>query len=260
MNEYCKHTIERFYDLFVSRQFDQDDIALLFVVARDYFEKGEVVRELGDLIAHPKLKTKGIVLNNIKGKVIPQFNSFLDKYKRGSVDITKLPAIDVLCSNDLLIKQLSKVFKLANIVPYHISREDDNFREFVFCLVFLLSNYKLLLNGDVLEMSAIYSHSLELRVSVESYKNSRNFFQIPVLQVHNVWVDCPTIPMPAEHPLKQHIARRFDDGGNGFIGAISFDDDQGHKIYKSEEFKRGQCWPLPVCVKPSQQGNPGRVN
>jgi hypothetical protein len=249
MNEYCKHTINRFYDLFVSRQFDQDDIALLFVVARDYFDKGEVVRELGDFIAHPKLKTQGIVFNNIKGKVIPQFDKFLDKYKRGNVDITKLPAIDVLCSDELLIEQLLKIFKLANIAPENISREDDNFREFVFCLVFLLSNYKLLINNDALEMSAIYSHSLVLRVSVESSKKSRTFAQIPVLQVHNVWIDCPTIPMPAEHTLTQHIVRRFDDGCQGYVAAISFNDDQGQKIYKSKDFKRGQCWPLPVRAK-----------
>ncbi len=249
MNEYCKHTIRRFYNLFITRQFDQDDLALLFVVSRDYFEQGEVVRELGDFIAHPQQKTKGIVLNNIKSKIVPQFDKFLDKYKRGAVDITKLPTIDVLCSDDSLIEELTKIFNLANIEPAAISRDNDNFREFVFCLIFLLSNYKLLINGKLLKMSAIYSHSLILRVSVESSKKERNFAQVPILQIHNVWVDCPISPMPTEHSLEQHIARRFDDGDKGFLGAISFDDDQGQKIYTSAKFKRGQYWPLPARVK-----------
>ena len=248
MNEYCKHTIKKFYDRFISRQFDQDDLALLFVVSRDYFERGEIVRELGDFIAHPKLKTKGIVINNIKSSIVPQFNRFLDKYKKNNVDITQLHSIDVLCSDEELIDELTKIFNLAGIEATEISREDDNFREFLFCLVFLLSNYKLSINGQEVEMSAIYSRSLSLRILVESSKNSRNFSRLSILQVHNVWADCPTLPTTTEHDLSHHIARRFDDGKKGFIGAISFCDDQGSKIYKAKEFESGKCWPLPIRI------------
>ena len=66
MNAYCKHKIHQFYESYRHRTFDQDDVALLIVLARGYSDKGSIIRELGDFLAHPDEKDRGIVLRSVQ--------------------------------------------------------------------------------------------------------------------------------------------------------------------------------------------------
>jgi hypothetical protein len=65
MNEYAKHKLLQTHQSFVDRRFDQDDVALMIVLVRDYTPEDSIFRELGDL-AHPDDKDRGLVLNTVR--------------------------------------------------------------------------------------------------------------------------------------------------------------------------------------------------
>ena len=243
MNEYCKYKIKSFYEAFLDRTFDQDDVAQFFVISRDYSQKGSIIREVGDFLAHPNIKDRGIVLNSIK-EIMPLFDKEIEDFRNNSVDYWNQPKFKGLGSDNDLINDLNYIFKSAGLNEKKIDRDDNNYRDFLFCSIFLLSTFKVKFKNQELELEAIYSHSLRLQARCESLNYQRHFALLPVLQLPNVWTDCPTVLSAPEHNLKNHIARRFKQG---FIAAISYENDSKNKsqVYNSSDFKRGEIWPSP---------------
>lgn len=79
MNSYTKHNILKFHQKYLNRKFDQDDVALFIVLARDYMPKNSIFRELGDFLAHPDQKDRGIVLSSFQ-PVIDFFENNVESF------------------------------------------------------------------------------------------------------------------------------------------------------------------------------------
>ncbi|CAM4356846.1 hypothetical protein PSOS111911_15110 [Pseudoalteromonas ostreae] len=242
MNQYYKHQIQEFYRSFLERSFDQKDIANFYVMSRDYARKNSVIREIGDFLAHPDKKDRGIVLRSITD-VMPLFEAEVEDYRAGiERSFEERPRFKSL-ESDIIIEDIKLIFDQANIRSGSIDKNDGNFRDFLFCTIFLLSTFAIQYKDQRLNLEAIYSHSLTLQVSCESVKFDRNFVLLPILFLPNVWINCPSTIVPKHH-LKRHIARRFKQG---FLAAVPYELDKLHreKLISSSSFTKGEIWPLP---------------
>ncbi len=234
MNSYCLHKTKQFYKSYINRSFDQDDVALFLTVIRDYSEKSSIFRELGDFLAHPEQKDRGLVINSINEIV----DVFEEKCLTHTLNADVLPIFKSL-SKQKLAKSLEQQFKKANIVDVEISENDLSFRDFVFCIIFILSQFRLKHNNKLLDLKVTYGHSLKLSASYQS-KNMPNYFAtLGVLSLHNVWVDYVD-HLKSGYELDEFIARRLN---NGTLVAISFEEDLSGNF--SGAFERGHHWPLP---------------
>lgn len=247
MNEYSKHKLVQFHHSFLGRSFDQDDVALFIVLARDYTQKGSIFRELGDFLAHPDAKDRGIVLDSVR-EAAEAFDRDCRKY-RTDRDF-KRPVFKGLGTLEELLAELKTVFKLADVQGHKFGRESASFRDFVFCVVFLLSACKVKLDGHLYELEVEYSHALSLSLRYESRNDPRHFAIMPVVSLLNVWIECPTIPMPMKYPLPNHIARRLTGGA---LAAISYKDDDATRTKSAEAIGRGKVWPLPTPTWPDSE-------
>ena len=241
MNEYCRYKIKSFYESFIDRTFDQDDVAQFFVSSRDYSKRGSIIREIGDFLAHPNIKDRGIVLNSIE-EIMPLFEMEIENYSSSYIDYKNQPIFKGLGSDEELIDDLNHIFAKAGLNAKSIIREDNSYRDLLFCTIFLLSSFKVKFENQELELEVVYSHSLKLQARCESKNYQRHFAVLPILQLLNVWTDCPMVFAAPEHNLRMHIARRFKQG---FVAAISYEDDSKCKsrVYDSGDFARGQIWP-----------------
>ncbi|MCX7255384.1 MAG: hypothetical protein NTZ64_01250 [Polaromonas sp.] len=239
MNEYCKHKVRQFHASFKERSFDQDDVALLIVLTRDYTKKGSIFRELGDFLAHPSEKDRGLVLNSVKSAA----SSFEKDCRRYFEEPDfKPPTFKGLGTLEELITDILIIFNLAGFPQDQIKEDDANFRDFVFCIIFLLSTFKIKNETRLFDFKVDYSHSLTLFISYESKNFPRHFATLPVLFLGNVWINCTSLFGARQNLLKNHIARRFEEG---FLAAIRYEDDLQKKILHSKDFERGNAWPLP---------------
>jgi hypothetical protein len=240
MNTYAKHTIQRFHLAYTSRLFDQDDVALLLVLARDYAPKGTVLRELGDFLAHPQEKTKGIALSCVETLA----TYFEEHFRRGRSDReTNRPTFKGLATDEELRTALEFMFELSGLPRPRIRREDNEFREFVFCVICLLGTCKVKYDGRTFPLSIEYSHSFSLQIHYESRSRARHFAVLPLLQIHNVWIGCPTLLGGVKYALRDHVARRF---AGGLLAAIPFELD--NTLIANREataFAPGSIWPIP---------------
>lgn len=223
----------------MTRQFDQDDVALFLIITRDYASKGSIIRELGDFLAHPDTKDRGIVLNSVKEAAIDFEENCKHHFKEKDF---QPPIFKGLGTLEEIATDLTAIFSRADIQPQPIARHDNNFRDFVFCIMFLLSTFKIKHEMRFFEFIIKYSHSLSLTISYESKNYPKKFIILGVISLENVWTTCPTLFRPTEYKLKEHIARRFEDG---FLAAIPFKDDHNKKTLKVKDFERGKIWPLP---------------
>ncbi|WP_412499084.1 hypothetical protein [Vibrio furnissii] len=238
MNSYTKHHISKFVNKYNNRSFDQDDVALLIVLVRDYTPKGSIFRELGDFIAHPDKKDRGLVIDSYND-IIKLYDEqtetfFIDDIK---IDIKSQPGLGLLEEIQL---SLSNAFSLVDLSCVTGDKYHLPFRDFVFCLIFLLSNFKLEIGNKLHEMTIDYGHSISLTIAYESKKYERHFISLPVLFLGNV--NTQSIYLDLHKKLVRHIARRFD---NGLLGAISYDVDNSYFNKTMSELPRGTVWPLP---------------
>jgi hypothetical protein len=239
MNEYCKHKILQFHKSFIDRSFDQDDVALLVVLTREYTKKRGVLRELGDFLAHPK-KDRGIVLNSVESAATFFEINCLRCFEDPNFP---LPVVAGLEPKQELLAELLGVFHLAGLPKSMLEPDDDCFRDFVFCVIFLLSSFKVKYGGRLLELTVEYSHSLTLLVAYESPNFPTHLASLPILFLPNVWIQCPTF---SKQLLRKHIARRFEEGA---LCAIAYEDDLEEKLLSATTFDRGSFWPLPNMKK-----------
>lgn len=238
MNSYTKHQISRFYDKYISRQFDQDDVSLLIVLVRDYMKPGSIFRELGDFLAHPSAKDRGLVIESF----LP-FVDYFEKYNNIDVyldgDNVKMGPTG-LGMHEEIHSSLSDLFALIDINYLAKNRHSNPFRDFVFCLIFLLGNFKIQLNNKLHDLNIEYGHSLSLNVLYANSKNLNHRILLPVLFLGNVWISCSDLFY--KRKLKDHIVRRFN---NGNLAAIASDQDIQDLNTDMASFKRGEIWPSP---------------
>ena len=238
MNSYTKHQISRFYDKYITRQFDQDDVSLLIVLVRDYTKPGSIFRELGDFLAHPSAKDRGLVIDSFL-PIVGYFetNNNIDVYQDG--DNVKMGPTG-LGIHEEIHSSLSDLFALIGINYLANNSHSNPFRDLVFCLIFLLSNFKIQLNNKLHDLNVEYGHSLRLNVLYANSKNNNHRIVLPVLFLGNVWISC--IDLFYKKQLKDHIVRRFN---NGNLAAISSDLDIQDLNSDMGSFQRGEIWPSP---------------
>ncbi|WP_108947180.1 hypothetical protein [Shewanella halifaxensis] len=234
MNKYIHHHIERFYEKFISRTFDQDDVAMFIVLARDYTPKMSIFRELGDFLAHPDKKDRGLVISSFQ-EIINFFDAnTLEVFKGIEMPKPKSNGLGVL---DEVMTSLCAIFALVGIDHEIESKNELRFRDFVFCLIFLLGNFRLKMNGQLVNFKVKYGNALSLSISYESKTYERNFLSLNLMLLCGVWRQ----NMGSEHELNGYIARRFS---NGHLGAIPYQLDVHCLDKDMESFKRGLVWPL----------------
>lgn len=240
-NSYVHHQIRRFGEQFLSRTFDQNDVALFVVLARDYSNQGSIIRELGDFLAHPKEKDRGIVLKAIDSAA-QEFDAYLENEKNSKeLNIKNLPMFSGLGPHSEIIRDLMHVFSSFSVEVKPIEREDKGYREFVFCLIFLLGNFRLKWRNEHLVMEVVYGHSLTLQVRVMSGKYHNHYVLLPVLTLLNVWPSYCGGALFESHTLEGYIARRFHEGT---LCAIKFSKDLATSTYELSSFERGEIWPV----------------
>lgn len=222
MNENVKHEVKRFYQLYTQGDFSQRDLQVFIGSFRDYSSVGGVLREVGDFLAHPKAKTKGVFVKSASNN-LDVFEELLISGKKG--------LLAGFFSLSKVAKELEAVFSDVMDENVSISIEDKSFREFVFCLILLLDSYKMVFNGKRIsgkytaELLATYDNELSLILKVESqnplYK--KNYIEMNVLQLSNVAPQRSTLLGGSPISLKGFVAQRFACGS---IGAVSRDVDQ----------------------------------
>jgi hypothetical protein len=110
MNEYCKHKVHQFYLSLEKGSFDQDDVALFIVLIRDYSAKGSILRELGDFLAHPDKKDRGIVLNSVKHAAALFEENCLEYFKN---EVLKPPVFKGIGTLDELVTDIQAILTLS---------------------------------------------------------------------------------------------------------------------------------------------------
>jgi hypothetical protein len=248
-NDYCKHATELFYEAYKSRTFDQADVHQFLVAIRDYAPPRRIVREVGNFLAHPEQKDRGILLSSTKS-IMDEFDALLVIEKSGGrTDVSEWPKFEGMGTDNELISDLTEIFSQAGLSFDPISRDDLSFRDLKFCVIFLLGGFKLKFRDQLLPLEVFYSRSLTLRIKAESEKYPGHFALLPILVLPHVWRDAPSVFGPQEHKLDKHIARRFRQG---YLGAISYELDKETKSFELDSFEQGQVWPLPDFVQRSR--------
>lgn len=236
MNKYTHHHIERFYEKFITRSFDQDDVAMFIVLARDYTPKGSIFRELGDFLAHPDEKNRGLVI-----RAFQEIIDFFDDNTRETFAGAELPKQrnNGIGALDEVKTSLCALFALVRIEHEIESRNELRFRDFIFCLIFLLGNFRLKMNGQLVEIQVKYGNALSLSISYESAKYDRHYLSFNLMMLCGVWPQC--IPTDYKKDLSGYIVRRFS---NGCLGAIPYELDVPCLDTDMQSFGRGVVWPL----------------
>ncbi|SFG52024.1 hypothetical protein [Neptunomonas qingdaonensis] len=240
MNKYCTYSIRRFYELFISRRFDQNDVALFIVLARDYSKKGSVIRELGDFLAHPQQKDRGIVINSIN-KLMLEFEEYLeDDYRLPQGLPESVPRFEGIGGDDEIIRDLSLIFESFGIKKLDINKNNKSYRELVFCLIFLLGNFKIKYRDTILDLEISYSSSLALKAQCMSTKFINHYAQVTIIAVPNIWRRSDSSRLNG-HILDGYIVRRFKEG---FLGAIKYEQALSLDTPSIKDFGRGEVWPM----------------
>lgn len=242
MNEYCRHSIRKFHLSYQQRSFDQDDVSIFLLMSRDYTKKGSVFRELGDFLAHPEEKDRGLVIKAIE-EMVPKIDAFLiddhKNQKMGVDDFSNMPMFNGLRSAEIA-KELAEVLIMAGIDGPEINEESDSFSEFISCIILLLGSCSLLVNGQSLRFKVTYGHCIEASVSYESHRYINTFADLPVLSARNInksWHGA----LNRSIEVTGLIARRHKSGS--LIG-VSHANDLSPGFTEREEYASGEAWAL----------------
>jgi hypothetical protein len=237
MNPYCLHKIRQFQKKYLRREFDQDDVVLFLVLVRDYVEKNTIFRELGDFLAHPDKKDRGMIIRSINEMIV----KFDDYCLTMSEDALEKCIFEGISCEDVA-RHLQKIFEAHGMEMENISVSDLEFRDFIFCLVFILGNFRLDHGGRTLDLTITYGHGLKLTTVYENEVYFNHKALLTVLFLGNVWIDYigSDDAFPSGPELSGFVARRLD---SGVLIARSFEDDLDNAPLK--EFIRGRHWPLP---------------
>ena len=235
MNTHTSHIINMFFEKYSKRVFDQDDVRLFISSVRDYTKRNGVLRELGDFLAHPECKNRGISITN--------FTSIISYFEDNAISspnqkLINSPPYKSIGDAEEILLELAYIFNLTGRKLTNQNENDLALRDFIFCVIFLLGGYKLKFNDRLFKMSVIYGHSLELAVEYESGKHSNHFASLTVLFLRNIWKESRNQKIK----LEGHIVRRFD---NGHLMATSYENDLVVGSSDTSKYKKGDLWPLP---------------
>ncbi len=236
MNAYTEYQIKNFYEKYESQTFDQDDVSLFITASRDDTNRGSIFRELGDFIAHPNLKTHGLSIKNLK-PAIKYFEENTDDMLDG-----KRPTIEVPFSigfNNEILDELYSVFGMVGIYPSSRNIHSPSFREFMFCLIFLLGNFKLELNKKTCPLVVTFSGALSLTVLYPSNKYPKYLAEFTLAFLGNVYTG--GLPSFYKKKLDEHIVRRLFDGS---LAAIPYEFDKECYLTGEKPFPKGVGLPL----------------
>ena len=236
MNAYTEYQIKNFYEKYKDQTFDQDDIALFITASRDDTNHGSIFKELGDFIAHPNLKDRGMAIKNLK----PAIKYFEEN--TGDMPGGKRPTIEVPFSigfNNEILDELYSVFGMVGIYPLSRNIHSPSFRDFIFCLIFLLGNFKLKLNKKTCPLVVTFSGALSLTVFYPSNKYPKYLAEFTLVFLGNVYTG--GLPSFYKKKLDGHIARRLFDGS---LAAIPYEFDKECYLLGEEPFPRGIGLPL----------------
>lgn len=236
MNAYTKYQIRNFYEKYEGQTFDQDDIALFITASRDDTNRGSIFRELGDFIAHPNLKTHGLSIKNLE----PAFKYF-EENTDNMLD-GKRPTIEIPFSigfNDEILDELYSIFGMVGIHPTSRNIHSPSFRDFIFCLIFLLGNFKLKLNKKTCPLVVTFSGALSLTVFYPSNKYPKYLAEFTLVFLGNVYTR--GLPSFYKKKLDGHIARRLFDGS---LAAIPYEFDKECHLTGEKSFPKGIGLPL----------------
>ena len=137
MNELVKHRIESFIIKYDARLFDQDDVYLLLIDLRDSTKKDSLARELGDFLAHPHERDKGLTWEVLNRTYKDVLNSFEDIFSGKAASRASL-----LCTELDIIGSVCEGIKSAGIHPGALEKplNDSRAKDFMLCVVGLLSS------------------------------------------------------------------------------------------------------------------------
>ncbi len=236
MNAYTEYQIKNFYEKYKDQTFDQDDIALFITASRDDTNHGSIFKELGDFIAHPNLKDRGMAIKNL--------NPAIKYFEENTGDMLggKRPTIEVPFSigfNNEILDELYSVFGMVGIYPLSRNIHSPSFRDFIFCLIFLLGNFKLKLNKKTCPLVVTFSGALSLTVFYPSNKYPKYLAEFTLAFLGNVYTG--GLPSFYKKKLDGHIARRLFDGS---LAAIPYEFDKECYLLGEEPFPRGIGLPL----------------
>lgn len=236
MNAYTEYQIKNFYEKYKDQTFDQDDIALFITASRDDTNHGSIFKELGDFIAHPNLKDRGMAIKNLK-PAIKYFEENTDDMLGG-----RRPTIEVPFSigfNNEILDELYSVFGMVGIYPLSRNIHSPSFRDFIFCLIFLLGNFKLKLNKKTCPLVVTFSGALSLTVFYPSNKYPKYLAEFTLAFLGNVYTG--GLPSFYKKKLDGHIAKRLFDGS---LAAIPYEFDKKCYLLGEEPFPKGIGLPL----------------
>jgi hypothetical protein len=242
MNIYSEHMIMRFHQLYVSRSFDQDDVTLFIISCRDYCKPKGSLREIGDFIAHPQERDRGLTLTSVLA-VAPSFEDMLRGERYGGDSNKQLPTYLGIGTREAILADLASVFSLCNAGPVDTSPDSPEFREFLFCLIFLLSQFTLRLGDQNLAFNVEYARDLSLVIKYESINYSRHYARLTVLRIRDIWLEVPQVGHFSPIIVTNHIARRF---ARGYLCAVPYEADLATTRFDDGDFRSGEMWPLPL--------------
>lgn len=245
LNSNANHEVVRFFKLFKSRAFDQRDVSSFIREIRDFLPKKSILREFGDFLAHPQCKDRGASVlmaeNNIE-----TFERMLtgeiseDEARNRLKDIGGLGA---------LVDSVQQVLAGAGIEDVIVGFDEPSFRDFVFCLVFLLDSYSMKIKSPLINseysfsMRVQYDSGVALNMMMESASRKHNFISCNLLYL-------PNVSPERTLGLNQHaidasgmIARRFKQG---FIAAIERDEDLRFEVCDEDCFKKAGLRYIPL--------------
>lgn len=76
-NDYLRHSIRSTFDTIATGTYDTRDVKSLIVDLRDLAPKTSLLREIGDFLAHPTAKDRGVIHSRVK-LTTAQFRAFVE--------------------------------------------------------------------------------------------------------------------------------------------------------------------------------------
>lgn len=183
MMAYCAHVISRFSRQLIERSFDQDDVALFILMARDYLDEGGPLRELGHFLAHPKERDRGLVFKALELSA-KRFEEYMEADRLNPGE--QAPCIDFHpIDKKLLLADVRLVFAQAGL-PGEIEIPPLAVEELIACVILIIQKCGLLINGQRAWFELRYGHGLHLSALYPSKLRQSYRALFPLLSVGNI--------------------------------------------------------------------------
>jgi hypothetical protein len=175
-------------------------------------------------------------------KAMQEFDAFLNKqYQARHHSTEELPVFNQLNFVRNIIDDLEHAFNLCLERRVKINESDRSFREFIFCIIFLLGNFKIQYGTTLLSLIVRYAQSVTLEARVMSAIYHNHFALLPIITLPNVWRSYFGNWAGDGVILKGYIARRLQEG---HLAATPCSKDVGAQRHSVNEFQPRELWPF----------------